>query len=199
VRASLGIAPGALVVGTAAVFRAQKRLDLWLEVARRVRQRRADVEFVIAGDGPLRRDVENKVVELGLERFVKLPGLLSDVRPLFAATDVYLMSSDFEGLPIALLEAMAMEIVPIATSVGGIPEVLADGSGGVVVPKGDVAALSEAVEETLALPVERRRALGALARRRVVDAFSTDRMMREIERVYERVAARGRKGATGGP
>lgn len=187
VRASLGIAVDAPVVGTVAVFRVQKRLDSWLAAARRIRNRHPKVEFLIVGDGPLKKDVEGWVASHGLADCVKLTGLLEDVRPVLSAMDVYMMSSDFEGLPIALLEAMAMELVPVATGVGGIPEVLGPGSGGGVVPKGDIDALARAVETLLELPRSERRVRGEAARRRVAEGFSSDRMMREIEEVYREV------------
>jgi glycosyltransferase involved in cell wall biosynthesis len=147
--------------------------------------------LVIVGDGPLKKEVDDKIRALGLEGSVKLTGLLEDVRPILAAMDAYLVSSDFEGLPIALLEAMAMELFPVATAVGGIPEVLVPGVSGEVVSKGDVAGLSTALEGVLALSASERRSRGAAARHRVADSFSTDRMMREIEAVYRDVVAHG--------
>lgn len=190
-RQALRIPRGAPVVGTVSVFRTQKRLDLWLEVARQIRERHPDVRFVIVGDGPLKSDVEGSITRLGLSECVTLTGLREDVRPMLAAMDVYLMSSDFEGLPIALLEAMAMEIPPVATAVGGIPEVLVPGGGGLVAPKGDVAALATLVDTVLRLSEEERRARGAAARARVAEGFSSERMMRETERIYREVAGRG--------
>lgn len=187
VRAELGIAGDAPVVGTVAVFRTQKRLDSWLEVARRIHRSHPKAHFVIVGDGPLRKDVEAIVRQFDLSQCVKLTGLQRDVRPLLAAMDVFLMSSDFEGLPIALLEAMAMSVVPVATAVGGIPEVLVATSGGRTVPRGDLDSLTTAVQEVLDLATEERAGRGAAARRRVAEAFSADRMMRDIERVYEEV------------
>jgi glycosyltransferase involved in cell wall biosynthesis len=107
-RARLDIAPDAPVVGTVAVFRTQKRLDLWLEVAARIAARRPDARFLLVGDGPLRAEVEGHVARLGLGAQVLLPGLQEDVMPYLAAMDVFFVASDFEGLPVALLEAMSM-------------------------------------------------------------------------------------------
>jgi L-malate glycosyltransferase len=187
IRAALGVAVDAPLVGTVAVFRAQKRLDSWLDVANRVRQSHPNARFVIVGDGPLRKEIEAQIRRLALTSVVKLTGLLEDVRPLLAAMDAFLMSSDFEGLPIALLEAMAMKVVPIATAVGGVPEVLVPESGGTAVAKGDIDALTRAVEGVIDLPVHERQRRGAAARNRIAEAFSAERMMREIEHVYEEV------------
>jgi L-malate glycosyltransferase len=190
-RRELGFPGDSEVVGTVSVFRTQKRLDLWLEVAKRLHDARPQTRFVIVGDGPLRSEVEDGIGRLGLSDSVVLTGLRDDVRPLLAAMDVYLMSSDFEGLPVALLEAMAMEVPPVATAVGGIPEVLGPASGGLVAPKGDVESLAAHVTAVLGLTAEERRTRGAAARARVAERFSSDRMMREIETIYREVASHG--------
>jgi glycosyltransferase involved in cell wall biosynthesis len=97
------------------------------------------------------------------------------------------MSSDFEGLPVALLVAMAMQTVPVVTAVGGFPEVVLDGVTGRSVSRGDTDALARAVEELLDAHPDDRRRLGAAARRYVADHFSTQRMMGDIERLYQEV------------
>jgi L-malate glycosyltransferase len=144
-RAQLGIAADAVVVGTVAVFRKQKRLDLWLEVANAVLKVHPQVRFLLVGDGPLRAQVEDQVRQLGLSGKVLLPGLQSDVIPYLAAMDVYFMSSDFEGVPIALLEAMSMELPPVVTDAGGIPEVIEADLSGFVLPRGDAPGLTAAL------------------------------------------------------
>ncbi len=189
VRERWGIPPGAPVVGTIAVFRTQKRLDHWLRVARRVADATPDVRFLLVGDGPERGSVEESVDAHGLRRNVRLAGLQEEVRPYLAAMDVYLMTSEFEGLPIALLEAMAMAVPPAVTSVGGIPEVVRGGENGALHVFGDVPGLSNAVCSLLK-DEARRRSIGEAARATVVECFSQARMQRELEAVYERVLAR---------
>ncbi|HKY37045.1 MAG TPA: glycosyltransferase [Polyangiaceae bacterium] len=189
VRRELGIAPEHVVIGSVAVFRKQKRLDLWLEVARRVLDETPHARFLLVGDGPERQLVERRVSELGLSGRVLLPGLQTDVRPYLAAMDVYLMTSDFEGVPLALLEAMAMQLTPVVTDAGGMPEMIQSGTNGIVLPRGDVASLAREVQALLAGGADRRHGYGEAARQRVRDRFSTRRMMSEIEQIYSDAVA----------
>lgn len=187
-RLALGVAVDAPLVGSVAVFRRQKRLDLWLRVAKALVSRRPTAKFVLIGDGPLRAEVEAGIVANGLQGSVLLPGLQSDVRPYLAAMDSYLMTSDFEGLPVALLEAMASGVVPVTTDAGGIPDVIQPGECGFMLPRGDVEGIVAALHTVLDASAEQREAWGAAARARIQDHFSTATMMREIERIYANVA-----------
>lgn len=186
VRRRLDLPQQAPVVGTVAVLRAQKRLDLWLETARRVVAERPEVRFVVVGDGPLRSDLEAEAARLGITSSVRFAGLQDDVPPFLALFDLFLLSSEFEGLPLALLEAMAAGVPVVATSVGGIPEVIATDRDGVLVPFGDPEALAESVFGLLADP-QRRERLAAAARRRVAEEFGVARMARELEAIYREV------------
>ena len=171
------------VVGTVAVMRRQKRLDLWLEAAGRIAAARPDAAFVVVGDGPLRGELEARAAALGLAGRVRFVGLQDDVCPFLAVFDVFLTSSEFEGLPLALLEAMAAGVPVVATRVGGVPEVVRDPAEGALVPFGDPAALAGAVDALLADP-ERARAVGEAGRRRVARDFGVARMARELEEIY---------------
>lgn len=190
-RRDLGILAGAPVIGSVAVLRTQKRFDHWLRAARLVASERPDAHFVLVGDGPLRGQLEALARELGLAGQVTFAGLREDVAPYLALFDVYLMSSEFEGLPLALLEAMAAGVPPVATAVGGIPEVVRDRVEGRLVPFGDVEGLARGAAELLA-DRDLAASLAAAARRRVEKEFSVERMARELEGIYERVLARGR-------
>ena len=180
VRSALGFAPGDVVVGTVAVLRRQKRLDLWLQAARSIAAAAPAARFLIVGDGPLADDVRRAAAPLG-DRVV-LTGLRSDVPELLAAMDVFVSSSQFEGLPLALLEAMAAGLPVVATAVGGVPEVVTEACGRLVA-FGAVEPLAVAVTELIAEPAARR-ALGAAGRRRVEERFSVGRMAAELEACY---------------
>jgi glycosyltransferase involved in cell wall biosynthesis len=196
VRRRFDVPAGAPVVGTVAVLRRQKRLDLWLEAARRMLAERRETCFLVVGDGPVRGELEAEATRAGIAGSVRFTGLQEDVQPFLDLMDVYLMSSEFEGLPLALLEAMASGVAPVVTAVGGIPEVVRDGADGVLVPFGDPAALAAATLSLLA-DAERRGSLAAAARRRVKERFGIARMARELEAIYARVLAP--EGATDVP
>jgi glycosyltransferase involved in cell wall biosynthesis len=115
--------------------------------------------------------------------------LQEDVRPYLAAIDVYLMSSIFEGLPVALLEAMSMECAVVSTAVGGIPEVIRSGENGVLVEPKRPDLLAAAVSALLFEPAELRR-YGGAARATVRSRFSVERMVAEIEAKYLEIVRR---------
>jgi glycosyltransferase involved in cell wall biosynthesis len=188
-RRALGIPDDAPVVGTVAGFRAVKRLDDWLESARKLRQRYPELHFLLVGDGPLRGQIMGLADSLGLSDTIHFPGLQEDVRPYLAAIDVYLMSSAFEGLPVALLEAMSMECAVVSTAVGGIPEVIRSGENGVLVEAKRPDLLAAAVSELLSAPAELRR-YGAAARATVHAGFSLERMVAEVEAKYLEIISR---------
>lgn len=183
VRARCGVPDEAPVVGTVAVFRTQKALGDWLEAARTIRDRVPDTRFLLVGDGPERERLERRAEELGLADAVHFPGLQEDVRPWLAAMDLFLSSSVFEGLPLALLEAMAMARPVVATRVGGVPEVVTDGRNGRLVELHDPGGLADAVTALLLDP-DRAKRLGAEARRTVASEFGLRRMSRELETAY---------------
>jgi L-malate glycosyltransferase len=186
VRQQLGVPPNAPLIGTVAVFRTQKRLDLWLQAAALTRQAHPNAHFLMVGDGPLRADVERWIAHHRLQGAVHLVGLQEEVRPYLSAMDLYMMSSEFEGLPVALLEAMAMELPVVVTRVGGIPEVVRDGEAGRVVQSGAPHELARALASLLSSDAERR-AMAVRARSVVAAGFAMDRMQRELEEVYELV------------
>ena len=191
-RDRLGIAADAPVVVNVAVFRQQKRLDLWLETAQRVREVLPETRFILVGDGPLRQSVESWIADRGLADRVHLVGLQEDVKPFLAAADLFLLTSDFEGLPLAVIEAMASGLPVVATRAGGVPDLVGepalthDGerSGGVLVGLGDVAGCVAATVELLSHH-DRLVAAGRDARARASRDFSVERMVREYEQFYE--------------
>lgn len=197
VRRELGIPEQAPVLGTVAVFRSQKRLDAWLRVTAEIHAADPSVRCLLVGDGPLRAELETAARELGMADVVAWPGLCSDVRPYLAAMDVYLMSSAFEGLPLALLEAMAMELPVVATAVGGIPEVVVEGETGHLVDPEEPDRLAPPTAALLA-DADRRRRMGRAGRERVENRFGMARMARELEQIYRRVLSRHRsEGGSG--
>lgn len=189
VRANLGLPTDAFVIGTVAVFRTQKRLEHWLRVAASVLKEAPNAHFLLVGDGPERETVDREICRLRLGERVHLPGLQSDVSSYLSAMNVYLMTSEFEGLPIAMLEAMASRLPIVATSVGGIPEAVRHGQDGYLVAQGDIEGATAAVL-SLVRDQERRRHMGRNARARVVESFAIEPMQRKLEGIYESVTFR---------
>ena len=129
---------------------------------------------LLVGDGPERMAIEAEVRRLGLAGRVTLAGERGDVPELLAASDVFVLSSRSEGLPMSVLEAMAAGLPVVASSVGGVPELVVEGETGFLVPVGDAAALAAALERLIA-DQELRRRLGRAGRRRVEAEFDLGR------------------------
>jgi L-malate glycosyltransferase len=190
IREQLGIPLASKVVGLVAVFRTQKRIDLWLNAAAEINRLLPDTHFVLVGDGPQRTMVEGKVKELRLESVVHLVGLQPETRPYYAAFDLFFMTSEFEGLPVAMLEAMSMECPVVSTVAGGIGEVIRSGQEGLLFPVACSANdLANACVSLLSDP-ETMNTFAQRARERVVAAFSIKQMASQVESVYREVSKR---------
>jgi glycosyltransferase involved in cell wall biosynthesis len=150
---------------------------------------RVPFEAMIVGDGPDRAALEEEVRRLGLERIVELAGGRDDVAELLATADVFVLSSRSEGLPVSILEAMAAGLPVVATSVGGVPEVVVDGDTGLLVPPGDPSSLAAAIERLLADPALRRH-LGEAGRRRITEHFDLASVQRAHLDLYRRALTR---------
>jgi glycosyltransferase involved in cell wall biosynthesis len=187
-RAELGIPADAPVVATVAVMRPQKRLEVLLEAFAAVRAQEPAARLVIAGDGPERPALEAVAQRLALGDAVTFLGRRQDVETIWRGTDVAAMSSDFEGTPLAVLEAMALGVPWVATEVGGLPDIVEHGRTGLLVPKGDAAALAAGLLELLRDPA-RRAQLGESARERAQD-FTARRQAERCEELYERLLMR---------
>jgi glycosyltransferase involved in cell wall biosynthesis len=144
-----------------------------------------EYEALIVGDGPDRSEVEAEIQRLGLEDRVQLAGERGDVPELLAASDVFVLSSRSEGLPVSVLEAMAAELPVVASRVGGLAELVVDGETGILVPPGDEAALAQALGRLLADSGLRRR-LGAAGRARAESSFDLSAFRRAHLELYDR-------------
>lgn len=146
-------------------------------------------EALIVGDGPDRPALESELRRLGLEDRVRLAGERDDVPDLLASADVFVLSSVSEGLPVSVLEAMAAELPVVASRVGGVPELVADGETGFLVPPRDPQALAAALER-LVDDGELRRRLGAVGRVRAETRFGLNAFRRAHLELYAAELAR---------
>lgn len=183
IRKELGVGEKDILIGTIAVFRFQKRLDVWLEVFAELRKSHSNIRGIIVGDGPLKELVHQKHKELQLEGIVFLPGLQTNPLDWLSAIDIYMMSSMFEGLPIALLEAMSCGLPVVCTNAGGTGEVIRDGEDGFLAPVEEPMQLLEPLSALVA-DAELRQRMGVAARGRVVSGFGMGRMVAELESLY---------------
>lgn len=186
VRAELGIAPETFCAGTVANYHPKKDWPNLLAAARLVADAGTGVRFVAVGQGPLEAEVGARHRELGLDGVVLLPGYRPDAVRLMAGCDCFVLASRWEGLPVAVMEALALGLPIVATAVGGIPDLLRNGVDAVLVPPGDPEALAGAILG-LAADEPRRRQLAAAAAARASE-LDVRRAVARIEAIYREVA-----------
>jgi glycosyltransferase involved in cell wall biosynthesis len=187
IRAELGIPEDAPVVGHVGNFKAAKDHATLLRAAALLRQAVPSVRFVLVGQGPLEAETRRLAGQLGLGQTVVFAGFRTDATRLMAGFDAFALSSTYEGLPIALIEAMAVGCPAVVTRVGGTPEVVADGVNGYLVPPRDPAALAAGLARLLG-DRALRDGLGAAAAARAQD-FDIRKAVRRMEQVYARLLA----------
>lgn len=178
----LGLNPDAPLVGTIGRLVYQKAHDVFLEAAALAAWAVPDAQFLIVGEGPLRPRLERMTRALDL-RNCRFVGFRSDIPEILSLMDVFALPSILEGLPRALLEAMALAKPVIATRIDGVREVVEHGATGLLIPPGEPAALADAIVR-LVRDGNLAARLGAAARRCVVTRFTVDRMVAEVDRLY---------------
>ncbi len=141
------------------------------------------IHLIMLGEGSLREQLAAYIREHGLERRVHLLGKRNEVPECLAASDVFVLSSNWEGNPLAVMEAMAAGLPVVGTAVGGVPELVESGEQGILVPPGDCAAFTDAIQTLLNDP-EKRTAMANAARARATAAFNVERMAQGYESIY---------------
>jgi glycosyltransferase involved in cell wall biosynthesis len=188
-RASLGAGPGDLLVVAVGRLHEQKRFDLLLDAFAAVQKKVPAARLAVVGTGDLRVDLLTRAREAGVADHVLFAGFRADVPAILAAADLFALSSDDEGLPMVVIEAMAAGRAVVATDVGSVRDLVEDGVTGRVVPRRDPAALAEAMAALL-LDESKRQAMGEAGRARVRERYPLDRCIRDTEAFLLRVAGR---------
>ncbi|WP_437570980.1 glycosyltransferase [Sorangium sp. So ce542] len=186
-RAELRLPEDARVLGTVAVLSRQKGIDVLLDAAGEVLGRDPRAHVVIAGDGPARADLEARRAGMAARERVHFLGLRSDVPDVMAGLDAYVLSSRWEGLPLAVLEAMAAGKPIVATRVGGVPEAIEDGAGGYLVAPEAPRALADRLLALLSDPAAAA-AMGARNAQAFDARFSLGAMLAAHERLFTEIA-----------
>jgi glycosyltransferase involved in cell wall biosynthesis len=147
--------------------------------------REPDCTLLIAGDGGLRGELEDKAKQLGISNNVVFTGICKDIPRMLQAADIFVLSSLWEGLPNVVIEAMAARQPVIATNVGGTPEVVESGASGMMVEPGSRKQMAEAMIELVRLPKQRLEAMGEHGRAIVERTFTIERTIDQTEQLYE--------------
>ena len=192
-RAQLGIAPNTFLVGTVGRLMPIKGLEYLIEAFAQFRRRRDPQEskLIIVGDGPLRAALEQCAESHGLSRQVEFLGMRTDVYNLIRAFDAFVLPSLHEGVPMVLLEAMALGVPIVASAVGGIPEILEDRKEALLVPARDAGALAREIEMLAGSP-EIRALLIRAARARVEAQFLIRSSAAKMLKMYRSLCAAGK-------
>jgi glycosyltransferase involved in cell wall biosynthesis len=182
-RGEFGLAAGDFVVSMVGRLHPQKDHDCLLRAVATTVVELPTMRVLLVGEGALRDEVAKRIAALGLGAKVQLLGERRDVAVILALSDLFVLPSRWEGMPNAVLEAMAAGLPVLATRVDGTLDVVRDGETGILVPPGDDRALAAALLAIGRDPA-RRRSLGAAGRRRTEEAFSIDRFVDGFERLY---------------
>ena len=186
IRQEFGIEPSTLVIGTVGVCEDRKSQRTLIEALPPLLQIHPKVHAFILGDGPLRPSLTDLAEQLGIIRNVHFPGFRNDVDNFLKLFDIFVLSPKMEGLGSSILEAQCFALPVVATSVGGIPEIVQDGINGILIPPGDSQALAQALRRLIE-DSSLRAAYGHSGFTRVMQHFTLDRMSQNTLEVYRDV------------
>jgi glycosyltransferase involved in cell wall biosynthesis len=189
-RDELGVGAGEILLAFVGRVAPIKRLDLLLRALAQAREFEPRLRLAVVGDGDERPQLERQAAELGIAAEVLFLGYRRELRPIFVAADIAVLSSDNEGTPVSLIEAAAAGLPAVATDVGGVREVVT-GDTGIVVPRGGVGELASAMVEMAGDP-QRREECGRAARRRALGRYGADRLLGDIDSLYRELVSSGR-------
>jgi glycosyltransferase involved in cell wall biosynthesis len=184
-----GLEPEAIVLTHVGRFAPPKNHALLIEAFAQVRTH-TPLYLLLVGGGELEDAVRQQVAGLGLQERVRFLGVRADVPAILNASDLFVLSSRWEGNPLSVMEAMAAGLPVVSTAVGGVPELVREGETGLLVPSGDAAALARALQALVDDPA-RREAMGKAARQHAITHFDIRHTVRQYEALYERLLQKG--------
>ncbi len=185
-RSRFGLPESGTIIGTIGRLVPVKNHALLIDMLPRLREDVPDAHVAILGEGKLEQSLRARIGELGLRERVSIIGPTPDVPLFLGALDLFVLSSDSEGLPLTILEAQAAALAVVATSVGGVPEVITDGENGYTVPPGYSAQFITKISRLLLDP-ELAERMGGRGRDMVRELYGAEKMVNAIESVYDAV------------
>ncbi len=171
------------IIITAGRLDHQKRFDLLVDVAKLAKDHSYNWNIIVVGKGKLDHELKSRAASLQVEDIIRFIGFRTDVLDLYYSSDLFIMSSDSEGMSNSLREAMALGLPCISTDVYGVDELFENGRNGISVPRGDANGLFLAIE-ALFSDSERRRWLGENARKRIATSFNNTVMIKRVEEIF---------------
>ena len=193
-RRDVGVADGHIAIGAIGRLEPEKRFDVLLDAFAVLTRQRSGLQLLVAGEGSERQRLERKARDLKIADRCRFLGHRTEVSGVYHALDVFVQSSDLEGTPNAVLEAMAFETPIVATDAGGTRDLITPGLHGIIVPRREPEAIARAVDTVLGDAETTARRVAA-ARTRVERELSFDARMAAIEALYSELAAKSRAGA----
>ena len=189
VRSELGISEDQLLVMAVSNLRPEKGYDVLLDAARVTADHNSSLRFAAVGRGPLATELDERRRALGLDERFQFLGEREDVLRLLVGSDIFVLPSHHEGLPVALMEATSAGLPIVATNVGGIPQVITDGADGIIVPPGSAVEMAAALERLTDTTLRLNLGRGAKEKSAMFDVTSASR---QVEAIYRLVATAGR-------
>jgi len=183
-RAREGFAENDVLFTCVARFARQKNHSLLLKTFAHGPGSNPNAHLVLVGDGDLRESLQEQAKDLGLTKQIHFLGLRTDIPDVLSASDVFVLSSDYEGNPLSVMEAMASGLPVVCTAAGGVPDLLTNGKEGLLHEVGDLEGLAASMT-TLLMNSRKRQAMGMAAALRAKENFDVTKMIREYEQLYE--------------
>jgi glycosyltransferase involved in cell wall biosynthesis len=188
-RKSLRLPPDAPLVGMVGRLAWEKGPDQFLRAAERVLKQRPEVHFAFVGEGPMEMDLKEQIASTGLSERVHMPGVWTNTWEVYPAFDILAQTSRVEGMPFAILEAMACGCPVVAMAVGGVAELIEVGTTGLISAAGDWSGLGDAIVKLLDNP-ERMKQMGQAGRKRVEDGYDIKDSTRRMASLFSRLVKR---------